>query len=100
MSPERIRQGEAGDDSPQERPSRSQRKRDSHALQRLGEALTRLSPQEQAQLPISDDLRAALQEYRRLTSREGKRRQLQYLGRLMRDEASPETLVEAMERLR
>ena len=66
--------------------SRSQRKRDSHAVQQLGEDLTTCSPAVQNRLPLSDDLRAALAEWRNIPSREGKRRQLQYIGRLMREE--------------
>ena len=88
------------EDAEQRPVSRSQRKRDSLALQELGEELARLSPQVQDKLPISDDLRAALAEFRKLASREGKRRQLQYLGRLMREQESPEAIADAMEALR
>jgi Uncharacterized protein conserved in bacteria len=81
-------------------PSRSQRKRDSLALQQLGETIAEAAPHIQAKLPLSDDMRAALAEYRRISSREGKRRHLQYIGRLMREEEHADTLATALGNLR
>ncbi len=66
------------------RPSKSQRKRDSHALQDLGEALVSLAPSRLAALDLDDGLRLAVDEYRRTRSHEGRRRQMQYIGKLMR----------------
>ena len=66
--------------------SRSQRKRDSAALQDLAEKLTRLAPGQWRDLPLTPDLLEALQQWRRIHDREARRRQLQYLGRLMRGE--------------
>jgi ribosome-associated protein len=75
------------DDQPTaEHPSKSQRKREMHQLQTLGERLTDLKQEELARLPISEPLRAAILEMRRIKAREGKRRQRQYIGRLMRSE--------------
>lgn len=71
-----------GDD---ERVSRSQRKRESTALQELGEKLAALAPARQALLPLPPDLRDALDEFRRIANREARRRHLQYIGRLMRE---------------
>jgi ribosome-associated protein len=65
--------------------SRSQRKRDSAALQDLAEELTRLAPGRWQALPLTPDLLEALHLWRRIGDREGRRRQLQYLGRLMRE---------------
>jgi ribosome-associated protein len=65
--------------------SRSQRKRDSTALQQLAEELTRLAPSQWQELPLTSDLLEALHLWRRIGDREGRRRQLQYLGRLMRE---------------
>jgi ribosome-associated protein len=65
--------------------SRSQRKRASTALQKLAEELTRLAPGQQQALPLTPDLLEALHEWRRISDYEGRRRQLQYLGRLMRE---------------
>jgi ribosome-associated protein len=81
-----------------EGPSKSQRKRDMHRLQQLGEQLADLTPEQWERLPLDDGLREALAELRRIHSREARRRQLQYLGRLMRD-ADGEAIAAALERL-
>ena len=66
-------------------PSKSQRKRDMHALQQLGNRLTQLSTKQLSELPLSPKLHEALCEMRRIRQREARRRQLQYIGKLMRD---------------
>jgi len=66
-------------------PSRSQRKRDSTALQKVAEELTRLAPGQWQALPLTPELLEALRLWQRIGDREGRRRQLQYLGRLMRE---------------
>jgi ribosome-associated protein len=65
--------------------SKTQRKRAMHALQDLGEALVGLSPERRAALDLPEPLREAVDEAKRLKSFEARRRQLQYIGRLMRD---------------
>ena len=65
-------------------PSKSQRKRDMHALQDLGEQLTGLSPARLDRLPLPENLREAIDMAARMKRGEAQRRQLQYLGRLMR----------------
>ena len=69
---------------PDERPSKTQRKKASHELQDLGEALVNLPESRVADLAIPDTLRDAVQEYRRTRTHEGRRRQMQYIGKLMR----------------
>jgi ribosome-associated protein len=71
-------------DGPHERPSKSARKRAAHAAQDLGEALTALGEAELAALALPEELREALSAARRITSRAGRVRQRQYIGRLMR----------------
>ena len=66
-------------------PSKTKRKLEMHALQALGERLSELSPDKLAQLELPEDLAIALGEYRRFTKWEAKRRQMQYIGRLMRE---------------
>ena len=66
------------------RPSKTQRKRDSHALQALGEAVAALPAARLAALELPDTLREAIAEYQRTRSHEGRRRQMQYIGKLMR----------------
>lgn len=65
-------------------PSKTRRKHDAHELQRLGQALAALDAERFAALPLPEALRDALLEYRRTRSHEGRRRQLQYVGKLMR----------------
>jgi len=73
------------DDAPEWRgPSKSQRKRDMHALQDLGRELTELRPDQLAKLELPEDLLEAIAEFRRLRSHEARRRQLQLIGKLMR----------------
>lgn len=72
------------DDTP-EKPSKSQVKRDMLALQALGKRVVELSPERVKQLPISEKLEDAILLAQRTTSREGRRRQIHYVGKLMRD---------------
>lgn len=65
--------------------SRSEKKRQSLALQNMGEELTRLGPQEVKNLDLPADLREALQLYARIGDHEGRRRQMQFIGRVMRE---------------
>ena len=67
----------------EDRPSRSAKKRQATALQNLGEELAGLSHDLWSGLP--DDLRGALQQCAGLKDHEARRRQQQYIGRLMRD---------------
>ncbi len=80
-------------------PSRSQRKRDSTALQELGARLTTIPATVLATLPIADDLRDAVLEYQKLAGHEARRRQLQFIGRLMREESNPKAVQDALEAL-
>ncbi len=66
-------------------PSKSSRKRDAHALQKLGEELVQLRAADLERLPLPESLRDAIDEARRLTSRGALSRQRQYIGKLMRD---------------
>lgn len=69
-----------------EPPSKSQLKRDMIGLQDLGKDLTTLGKKQLEKLPLSETLRAALDEYNRLPNSHGaKRRQLQFIGKVMRD---------------
>lgn len=72
------------DDQNDQGPSKSQRKRDMHALQSLGERLVGLPESRLASLELPDDLRDAIALARRITAHEGRRRQMQYVGKLMR----------------
>lgn len=73
-----------GDDFDDRPPSKSARKREMHALQDLGTALVELSDGELKTIPLDDDLADAIAVARRIKDFTGKRRQLQFIGKLMR----------------
>ncbi|ASK18255.1 MAG: ribosome biogenesis factor YjgA [Vreelandella alkaliphila] len=73
-------------DEQEERPSKSQLKREMHALQALGETLIAMKPAERAKFPLSDDMLRAIEETSRIRSHEGRRRHMQYVGKLIRKE--------------
>ena len=75
------------DDRP---PSKSQVKRDMHALLDLGKELVELSPERLKQLPLAERLYEAIREAQRTTSREGRRRQIHFVGKLMRNAPADE----------
>jgi len=66
------------------RPSKSQVKRDMHALLDLGKELVALPEHKLKRLPLSETLLEAILLAQRITSREGRRRQVHYVGKLMR----------------
>lgn len=71
-------------------PSRSAMKRESMALQKLGEELSTLSPTERASLELPEELSAALADLDNIRDREARRRQRQFIGKLMRSvDAAP-----------
>jgi len=70
----------------EERPSKSQLKREMHVLQALGETLIAMRPAERARFPLSDDMLRAIEETSRIRSHEGRRRHMQYVGKLIRKE--------------
>ncbi len=75
------------DDDHAERETRGAKKRRAEQLERLGESLVLLAEPKLARVPMPDDLRDALTEARRLkatSARGGYRRQVQFLGRIMR----------------
>ena len=68
----------------EEKPSKTQRKRAMHELQALGERLVELNSEQLAAIALPEDLHDAVEQARRITRHEARRRQLQYIGRLMR----------------
>jgi ribosome-associated protein len=66
--------------------SKTQIKREMQALVDMGERLTTLKPDTLAKLPLTDELRAALEEHKRHTANEAKRRHKSFIGKLMRDQ--------------
>jgi ribosome-associated protein len=68
-----------------ERPSKTQLKREMADLQALGARLVEINDARLASVELPEPLREAVLEARRIRSREGRRRQLQYIGKLMRE---------------
>ncbi|MCY1260263.1 hypothetical protein D9M68_156260 [compost metagenome] len=74
------------DDSLFEEKSKSQIKRELHALQDLGQRLTTLKPDVLDRLPLTDMLRKALADAPKHKANVAKKRHVQYIGKLMRDQ--------------
>ena len=64
--------------------SKTQRKKAVHLLQALGEALVELNDDQLAAIELPEALRDAVMAARRITKFEARRRQLQYIGKIMR----------------
>lgn len=82
-----------------DRPSKSQKKRDVEALQALGVKLAELSSEQLKKIEMPEELRAALREAQRIAPRsEAMRRQMQFVGKLMR-KVDPAPLQAALDRI-
>lgn len=68
-----------------DRPSKSQKKRDMIALQKLGEQLVNEPTDRVKRAPLPEDVREAILECQRITNHEGRRRQMQFVGKKMRE---------------
>lgn len=65
--------------------SKTQRKRQMQELQDVGAELVKLSPEQLAHLDLPENLREAVLACKGFTKHEAIRRQVQYIGRIMRD---------------
>ncbi|MEA3429273.1 MAG: ribosome biogenesis factor YjgA [Thermodesulfobacteriota bacterium] len=79
--------------------SRTQKKNEARALQKLGEQLVALSSEQLERIDISDDLRNAVIVAGKTKSHGARRRQLQYIGTLMRN-ADLEPIQNVLENIR
>lgn len=66
--------------------SRTAMKRYMDELQELGRRITELRPDQQAQVPMDERLREAVEEMSRISSNGAKKRHLNFIGKLMRNE--------------
>jgi ribosome-associated protein len=66
-------------------PSKSQRKRDMAALRQLGIELLEFSDDALRQLDMPDNLLDALRTAKRISANSARKRQLQYVGKLLRE---------------
>lgn len=86
--PDQMNPNEASSNETSEEPefkSKSELKREMTALQKLGEELVNLPAAKLEKIPMDELLEEAVMLARRLKNREGKRRQLQYIGKIMRN---------------
>ena len=67
-----------------DRPSKSQLKREMDALQKLGESLVAEPRDRVKRVPMPEDVREAILECQQIKNHEGRRRQMQYVGKKMR----------------
>ncbi len=81
------------------KPSKSARKREYLALQKLGEELLTLKDSDLEQIDLDEDLLTAVLEARQIRSHGALRRQKQYIGKLMR-QVDPEPIRAALARAR
>jgi ribosome-associated protein len=65
--------------------SKTRRKREAKELQDVGAGLVALSKEELSRIDMPEELREAVVECQRITKHEGRRRQMQYIGRIMRN---------------
>jgi ribosome-associated protein len=75
--------------------SKTKRKQEMHALQALGAALVELPESQLGGLALESKLHEAVLAAKRMKSHEAKRRQMQYIGRLMRG-VDPEPIRERL----
>ncbi len=100
MNPNHIDQDEGFDpedvdENGYRRPSKSMLKRESHALQELGKQLLEMPDSRLDDIEMPERLREAIDAWKKTRSFEGKRRQEQYVGKVMRS-VDPEPLREAV----
>jgi len=79
--------------------SRTQKKNEDRALQRLGEQLIALPFGQLESLELPDELLAAIELAHKIKSRSARRRQIQYIGALMRH-IDPQPIEAALEGIR
>jgi ribosome-associated protein len=79
--------------------SRTQKKNEDRALQRLGEKLVSLPASQLEVMELPDELLTAIELAHKIKSRSARRRQIQYIGAVMRH-IDPQPIKAALERIR
>ena len=77
------------------RVSKTQAKKASHDLQDLGEAVVALPAERLKDLALDEGLMYAIEQFKKTKTHEGRRRQMQYIGKLML-RTDPEPMQEAV----
>lgn len=75
--------------------SKTQAKKASHDLQDLGEAVVALPADRLKDLALDEGLMYAIEQFKKTKTHEGRRRQMQYIGKLMR-RTDPQPMQEAV----
>ncbi len=88
----------ASSEETSDRPSKTERKKQMHALQSLGVQLVGLSHDQFARIDLPEELREAVTFAHQVTGHEARRRHMQYLGKLMR-RADADAIRAALERV-
>ena len=78
--------------------SKSEIKRDSEQLKKLGAELIELSPQNLAKIPLDEDLKEAVRQAQNFKL-EARRRQIQFIGKLLRNR-DPEPIQDALNKVK
>ncbi len=78
--------------------SKTEMKNDMIDLQKLGEELVELKPSQLEKIPMTEDLADAIKDAQRF-NKEARRRQLQFIGKLMRN-IDPEPIQSALDKIR
>lgn len=95
-----MTQFDKSNDEPQDEfKSRTAIKKEMEALQALGLQIVELSDKYLTRIPLEGKLAEAIQEARGMKHREGRRRQLQFIGKLMRDAENIEDIKLAYDRV-
>lgn len=77
--------GDVGDESTEPQPpSKTALKQQAHEVQKLGLALSQLPPERRALTAMPEELREGIEIYLKIRSNEAKRRQLQFIGKVLR----------------
>jgi len=79
-----VEESDLDDDNFDAEPSKSQLKRDAHAVRDLGSELASLGAAERARVPLPDDVVDAIEELNRTTKNGARKRQLGWLAKRLR----------------
>lgn len=90
-----LAKGKEAAEPDSEQPSKSQRRRDALEVRALAARLIALPPPVLAGLPLDDELRSAIGQARAIRSNGARKRQMQFVAKLMRRE-DPEPIREAL----
>ena len=92
----RVPKGKENFDATADAVSKSQRRRDALEVKSLAARLIALSPALLAQIPLDEPVRAAIAEARRIRANVARKRQLQFVAKLLR-RSDPEPIAQALQ---